>query len=272
MLNNLVGNATKFTKEGVVQLRVWRAGESVCFEISDTGIGMAEELVGQLFAPFHQGDDSITRQFGGTGLGLSISKELAELMGGTIKVSSELGVGSKFLLTLPLPVTHAPDPVRQTSGKNTSSSSPDDFPAEALEILLAEDNAINQIVGKKIMEKFGHRVTLANDGREAIDKVREGGFDVVVMDLEMPDIDGMQAAKVIRSLPGEERNVRIIAMSGHVLQECEDACHEAGMDGFISKPFDPAALKQLLKEQGSAGRELNRATSDREDFSDMLPS
>lgn len=254
ILNNLVGNATKFTNVGGVKFHVGHTPEWFEFEIKDTGIGMSPEAVENLFTPFRQEDSSITRRFGGTGLGLSISKELAELMGGSIEVSSEKGIGSTFTLKLPLKTDSSQnekttvEPSSNMLQRSSAFDCSDEMPS--LSILVAEDNSINQIVARKTIEKFGHQVTIVSDGQEAVEMVSEQNFDVVILDLEMPKMNGIQAAKAIRKLPEVSDKLRIIAMTGHALQESRDACVEAGMDGFLSKPFDPWKLRELIQVEG----------------------
>jgi len=246
ILNNLVGNATKFTEQGSVTFRISREAKQFMFEIVDTGIGMNEEAISRLFSPFSQADDSITRRFGGTGLGLSISKNLAELMGGSIGLQSEAGKGSTFVLRLPLEIISSSDPTSLKQPESDQSIFLDAQSGYHLRVLVAEDNAINQLVAQKTLEKFGHEVTIASDGREALQLASSNDFDVILMDLEMPIMDGLEAAKAIRKLPGAKGRLRILAMTGHALAESREACSEAGINGFIPKPFDLVELRDAL--------------------------
>jgi len=254
ILNNLVGNATKFTEAGVVQIRVSARTDRLIFEISDTGIGMGPEAISRLFSPFRQGDDSITRRFGGTGLGLSISQNLAELMGGRIRVRSEAGKGSTFTFQLPLEALPESAGGSRRRPKAESSLLKKVPPEDRLRVLVAEDNSINQLVARKSLERMGHRVTIASDGREAVGHAARADFDVVLMDLQMPVMDGIEAAGKIRQLPGRRGRLPIFAMTGHVMDESRRACAEAGVNGFIPKPFDLLTLRDTLEGCLDSGR------------------
>jgi signal transduction histidine kinase/CheY-like chemotaxis protein len=236
VLLNFLGNAVKFTEHGGITLRAETMGTSqdrVClwFGVTDTGIGIPNIAQRKLFSAFSQADSSISRRFGGTGLGLAISQRLVGLMGGEIGVESQPGQGSTFWCTL-------------WFGLAKAGSAPEALPTTLpelapLNILLAEDNAVNCKVATAILRKFGHRVAVAMDGEQAVAAVVAGAFDLVLMDVQMPGMDGLQAARKLREggylLP-------IIALTANVLSEDRDKALEAGMNGYVSKPFTPQTL------------------------------
>jgi two-component system sensor histidine kinase/response regulator len=240
---NIVGNAVKFTEQGRVDVRVSVADrdvpDGVLFEVSDTGIGMTEQSKSRLFQKFTQADSSISRRFGGTGLGLAISRELVELMGGTIGVDSQFGQGSRFYFTVPLA------PATGTSGV-------DDTPPLALpggrklNVLVVDDNAINQRLATVLLQGEGHQVEIASNGREAVEAAMRGSFDVILMDVQMPVMDGVQATRRIRALPPPRCGVPIVALTADALSGADERYRAAGMDAYVSKPLDPSTLFQTL--------------------------
>jgi two-component system sensor histidine kinase TorS len=251
ILFNLIGNGLEFTDRGHVALKIERraGGEgspvTLHFEVSDTGIGVPENTEDQVFDAFSQLDASISRRYGGTGLGLAICKKLVDTLGGDIGYESRLGEGSRFWFTLgfemgneeAISLAHRPSPnVRfEEVGERA--------------ILLVEDNEVGRIVGKSFLESMGHRVTLAEDGRQAVDAVKREHFDAVLMDISMPDMDGMDATRCIRALHDpDKRAVPIIAMSAHVFSSEIDDHLKAGMDAFIGKPISPEQLEHVLAE------------------------
>ncbi len=245
ILLNLVGNALKFTEAGSVVLALRRlAGdgmqERVRLEVRDTGIGIAPEQRERLFAAFSQADSSITRRYGGTGLGLSISKKLVELLGGQIDVASAPGSGSTFWFDLDLPLGNAPLP--------EAADAACILPPQRL--LLVEDNLVNQRIAATLLRQDGHQVMVANDGFEAITMARSQPFDAILMDMQMPGMDGLEATRRLRAL-GRERGGRlallpIIAMTANTQPEDIEACRAAGMNDHLGKPFEPQALYRLL--------------------------
>ena len=238
VLLNLASNAVKFTEDGKVTVRVSseRDGE-VAFEIRDTGIGIDARAQDRLFEEFSQADSGIARRYGGTGLGLSICRRLVELMGGTIAVDSRLGHGSTFRVVLPLPATCLPAPAPGPAG-------PAALPP--LDILLAEDNPVNAKVLEAILHRAGHRVTLAGDGRAAVDAAAARPFDAILMDMQMPLMDGLKATRAIRDLPPPFSAVPIIALTANAFRSDRDRCLAAGMDDYLSKPVDKTRLERTL--------------------------
>jgi TMAO reductase system sensor TorS len=255
VLLNLLGNAIKFTDAGFVRVEVeGRDGANgavplrIC--VSDSGIGIAEEARPLLFREFTQVDPSATRRFGGTGLGLAISRRIVEAMGGRIGFESAPGRGSTFWVEVPLPRgTLVPRPEPGPAAQS----------ARSLRILLAEDNPLNQEVAVGLLTRQGHEVEIAADGREAVEAVRRRPFDVVLMDVHMPELDGLAATREIRALGGERGRIPILALSASVLPSETEQCHAAGMDAHLPKPIDPSALAEALalhagaRQPGSAG-------------------
>jgi PAS domain S-box-containing protein len=234
-LFNLVGNAVKFTPSGSVTLRVRRLeGERprVAFEVADTGVGIAPEAQGRLFERFQQADASTTRRFGGSGLGLAITRRLAQMLGGEVSFSSREGAGSTFLLTI------AAEPAEVRVADETMA----DGLLDGLRILVVEDNATNRLVARRILEQLGATVETADDGLEGVTAAWRGRFDLILMDVQMPGIDGVEAARRIRALPGPAARTPIIALTANVMSHQRTAYLAAGMDGVAAKPIVPAAL------------------------------
>ena len=249
VLVNLVGNAVKFTELGGIAIRVHRAPGTelrVMFEIADTGIGIASDRLEAIFAPFEQADLSTTRRFGGTGLGLTISSRLVRLMGGAIKVTSQVGVGSTFSFDVLFEPVDETAPVRKPP---PPAVRPARLVGErSLQILLAEDNAINQRVALEILQRAGHQVTIVADGRAAVEAVEARPYDLVLMDVQMPVMDGWQATEAIRrSADPRARATRIVAMTARATAEDRAACMAHGMDGFLTKPLQIADLLRVFE-------------------------
>ncbi|MBM4783962.1 MAG: PAS domain S-box protein [Archangiaceae bacterium] len=240
VVTNLVSNAVKFTEAGSVRIVVRRAEpRGLCVEVHDTGIGIAAEKLDALFEAFSQVDGSITRRYGGTGLGLTISKRLAEQMGGRLSVVSREGVGSCFTVTLPLP------PAEVAVPKLTELESP--RPARPLRVLVAEDNAINALVVRALLERDGHQVTIVASGLEAVQASERPGWDLVLMDMQMPEFDGLEATRRIRE---RERvsgtRLPIYALTANAMKGDLERCTDAGMDDYLTKPVNLAVLRQRL--------------------------
>ena len=252
VFTNLLSNAVKFTEHGHVTLRVrflaWQAESATLqIEVEDTGIGMSDEQMSQLFSEFTQADGSTTRRYGGTGLGLSITRRLIHMMGGDIEVESKPGRGSCFRLTLPV------EPARLLGGtlpRDQRRAQPLDERQrlDGLRVLLVEDNALNQQLASELLSRQGAEVTVAIHGQAALDRLRMPGaaFDVVLMDLQMPVMDGYQATRLMREDPAL-RTLPVLAMTAHAMLEERERCLELGMQNHLSKPLDPATLYAALR-------------------------
>jgi signal transduction histidine kinase/ActR/RegA family two-component response regulator len=241
ILSNLLSNAVKFTTAGSVSLAVVRKGGTVTFTVTDTGVGFSAEFQARLFSRFEQADGSITRRFGGSGLGLAISGSLAEMMGGQIVATSEPGKGSAFTLCLPLDAAEAPAPACAIDEAAQGDIS-------AMKVLVAEDHPTNRTVVSLILEPLGVALTLVEDGRQAVEAVERETFDLILMDLQMPVLDGLSAAREIRGLEtalGLPRTP-IVALSANALPEHIAEARAAGMDGHLAKPMRPDDLIALL--------------------------
>ncbi|HYP05372.1 MAG TPA: ATP-binding protein [Bryobacteraceae bacterium] len=250
VLINLIGNAIKFTSAGEVSLRVGldavEGGRAVLrFSVKDTGIGIAPDKRLALFQPFEQADASIARQYGGTGLGLAISARIVRLMDGKIWVDSTPGCGSTFHFTACLEISaEAPAP----AGSIGTLEGFSEGVQRTLRVLVAEDNAVNQKLAVAMLTHMGHQVVLASDGAEAVAKWRTGGYDVVLMDVQMPGVDGLEATRRIRAEEGERgRHTPILAMTAHAMSGDRELCLNAGMDGYITKPISGASLREGLQ-------------------------
>lgn len=234
ILNNLVSNAIKFTEKGGIVIGVKKTSISqeqveLKFSVSDTGIGIPPEGMERLFKSFSQIDGSYTRKFGGTGLGLAISKQLVEMMGGSMWVESQVGSGSTFYFTIPFKVGNRPEekPVVQIAIHKTQ---------RPYMILLAEDDHVNQIVISSMLNKRGHSVEIANNGVEALSSCEKKKYDVILMDIQMPSMDGIEATKRIRQSEGPYRHTPIIALTAFAIQGDRERFMNLGMDEYISKP------------------------------------
>jgi PAS domain S-box-containing protein len=246
IVNNLGSNALKFTTEGQVVLAVSNPDGDLRFVVRDTGIGISAGKIGELFERFTQANSSITRRFGGTGLGLAISRELAHLMGGEITVESEEGVGSTFTARLPLVRLEGQRSVSPDGAppKEADFDDPDD-----LRILVAEDNAVNQIVIQTILEQFGLTPVLVSDGQAAVDAWRTAKWDLILMDVQMPIMDGVTATRIIRQeeLGRAGAPTPILALTANVMTHQQESYRQAGMDGVVAKPIDAATLLTAIE-------------------------
>jgi signal transduction histidine kinase len=251
VLLNLVGNAVKFTERGEVRVAVGPAGRTgavwrVRFVVSDTGIGIAPEMLPNLFQPFSQGGRSISRSYGGTGLGLAISKRLAELMGGEIGVQSAPGRGSTFWFTLPLEECPAAAPGPGGRPGPRSARRP-------LRVLVAEDNLVNQQVALRLLARLGHYAEVFPNGREAVVALERADYDLVLMDCQMPEMDGYTATREIRRRESGRGRIPINAMTAFAIQGDRETCLAAGMDDYLPKPVDLAALAAVLDRWSPPG-------------------
>jgi signal transduction histidine kinase/CheY-like chemotaxis protein/streptogramin lyase len=264
ILTNLIGNAIKFTKRGGVAVSIElesQKADGIClhFAVRDTGIGVPEDKLATIFQPFEQADRSTTRKFGGTGLGLAISSHLTELMGGRIWVESKLGEGSTFHFVACFSLgTAVPEEGREV-WVNDSQNGPvpvvEETPhpptlvssGHSLHILLAEDNRVNQRLASALFQKMGHQVTMVETGRAAVTAIEHNQFDLVLMDVQMPEMDGLEATAAIRKLEKSRiQRIPIIAMTAHAMKGDEERCLAAGMNGYVSKPINLRDLEKAM--------------------------
>ena len=255
VLLNLIGNAIKFTESGQVSVRVEvdslsDAEAMLHFTVSDTGIGIPDEKRKVIFEAFRQADGSTTRRYGGTGLGLGICSRLVELMGGRIWVESEPDRGSAFHFTARFRISEAEAPAQPgaPAGFTPESLAATEPRERGLRILLAEDNPINSTLAVRMLEKLGHQVVVARDGRQAVDRCAQERFDLILMDVQMPQMDGFEATKLIRE--GEQRtgaHTPILAMTAYAMKGDREKCLAAGMDDYVSKPIQPRELIRTIE-------------------------
>jgi CheY-like chemotaxis protein/two-component sensor histidine kinase len=247
ILLNLISNAVKFTAKGKVSLSVKSLLEDtknakIQFVVEDTGIGIPNDKLENIFESFTQAKGDTTRKYGGTGLGLTIVKKIVGLMQGEIKVESELDKGSKFIveITFPKGVSRSAEIKIEEDNQVIKLGK--------LQILLAEDNELNQILAKRVLNNFGCEVEIAENGKIALEKFRNKDYDIILMDIMMPEMDGLEATKIIRNEFSEpKKNIPILAMTAFIFTESDDNKYlEAGMDDYILKPFNPDKLKQKI--------------------------
>ncbi|WP_323814071.1 MHYT domain-containing protein [Cellvibrio sp. NN19] len=261
ILLNLIGNAIKFTQHGSVTLDISEKNDRVIFKVIDTGIGIPADRIQHIFTPFTQADASMARRFGGTGLGTTIARQLTELMGGSINVTSELNQGSCFEVELPLPATEAIKPISAA----TTISLP------ILHILIADDVPQNIEVLQLMLTRDGHRTITASNGMEAFEQFKKHKFDLVLMDIQMPEVDGLQACRMIRQWEREQavEATPIIALTASVLEQDRKDASTAGMNGFASKPIVRTELHNeiarclgLIKTEATPTQNKNELTQD----------
>ena len=258
VLNNLVNNAIKFTEQGEITVSVslkTRQKENhqekavILFTVKDTGIGIPKDKKDIIFESFSQGDNSITRQYGGTGLGITISKELIELMDGNISIESEVGKGTTVTFTIPFLIAlkrgKYPEPNKaknEEKGKSQSAVS-------GRQVLLIEDNPVNQKLAELILKKWGCNVIIAENGKKALDILKNKQFDFILMDCQMPEMDGFEATKAIRKKESKTgAHIPIIAMTALAMKTDKERCIQAGMDAYISKPIKQDELLKVITE------------------------
>jgi CheY-like chemotaxis protein len=238
----------KFTLAGEVAVHAalvqHPAGQRLRIEVRDTGVGISREAQATLFQRFSQADGSTTRRFGGTGLGLAITQRLAEMMGGEVGVRSVLGEGSVFWIEVAAPATEAVQaPVVAQSGY-----------LDGLSVLVVEDNAVNRMIASKMLENLGACVTTAEDGEQGVEAAAVHEFDLVLMDIQMPGIDGVEATRRIRALPGAASQTPIIALTANVMAHQRQDYLNAGMNGVVGKPINPSVLlAEIARLAGAAG-------------------
>lgn len=250
VLLNLISNAMKFTEAGGVALKIEQlpaSGTQVAlrFNVIDSGIGIAPEAQARLFQSFSQADNSISRRFGGTGLGLSICKKIVEMQGGRIGVESTLGSGSRFWFELTFAPAYRAEQVPAMPAIASVQAT------RALHILLAEDNEINQKVAVALLKKSGHTVQVAQNGHEAVRAVQDGRFDVILMDMHMPEMDGLAATRAIRGMPAPASSLPIVALTAAGALSDIQICMDAGMNYFLVKPFRMERLSGILQQLSS---------------------
>jgi CheY-like chemotaxis protein len=251
ILLNFVGNAIKFTARGEVVIRAMRLkkgeGQSAWlrFEVQDTGVGIPPEKQAGIFDAFTQADSSVTRQYGGTGLGLAICKRLVELMGGQIGVYSQPGQGSCFWFEVPLPVIQENAPEETTA--QPSGSTLNSHELDGVRVLLVEDNPVNQKVAIRMLQKLGCVVELAENGQQALEKLERASYDIVLMDMQMPVMDGLTATRLLRQREQQTGHHQVvIALTANAMQTDRELCLDAGMDDYLSKPLTLDALQVML--------------------------
>ena len=254
ILINLAGNAIKFTNKGLVSINVKLLKKEenkveIEFSVEDTGIGISQDKISNLFELYSQAEKSTTRKHGGTGLGLTISKKLVEMMDGTIEVESEVGKGSKFYFIIELKQGKTLKATDKSSIKKTEKKK---TPSKQLSILVAEDQLINRKIIFQLLKREGHKITIAENGKIALENVKSEKYDIVFMDIQMPEMDGLEATKLIRKFE-KENNVHtpIIAMTAHAMKGDKEVCLAAGMNYYITKPINPAELYSVIEKSQS---------------------
>jgi PAS domain S-box-containing protein len=257
---NLLSNAVKFTEQGNIVLEAAPGDQdsqtsTVVLKVTDTGIGIAEDKLPYIFEKFTQADTSITRKYGGSGLGLAITKAFVEKMGGEIQVESQPGIGSSF--TVRIPLKHS---VAKAAGSQNGQHAASELTTPKKDVLLVEDYEPNIIVASAMLRQFGYSYDVARNGFEAIRKFMHGQYDLILMDVQMQELDGLEATQRIRKLESEKNlsTIPIIAMTAHVREQDKEKCLEAGMNDFIPKPFDPSLLEAKIAQylpNESAGKQ-----------------
>jgi hypothetical protein len=253
VLLNLVGNALKFTETGSVRVaceRSSRGDDRVWLRVSvtDTGIGIPRDALARIFRRFEQQDNSTTRQFGGSGLGLAISSHLVACMGGHIEVESVVGEGSRFRFEIPLDAA-------DTGGDDDTSAragAPSTAPGARRRVLVVEDNLMNRKIAVRMLERMGHVVTTAEHGGVALERLAQQSFDLVLLDMQMPVLDGLATARAVRASAEPWSSVPIVAMTANAMQRDRERCLDAGMDGFLSKPFRFEVLREIVDSYGGS--------------------
>ncbi|MEM6522390.1 MAG: ATP-binding protein [Bacteroidota bacterium] len=251
ILINLINNALKFTHVGEISVNVDLEKENntdhwIRFEVSDTGVGISAEKLGRIFDSFTQADESVTRRYGGTGLGLSIVKQLVELQRGTIKVESKENVGTKFTFVIPYKFGSEKDLIHPRSSSKNKSLSHSFY---GVRVLLVEDNDINRLYALNILKKWNCQIDQAENGYTALEKLKVNNYDIILMDVQMPIMDGYEATNTIRkTFPEGKNNVPIIALTANAIKGDNEKCLEMGMNDYLSKPFQPESLFDAMSK------------------------
>lgn len=249
ILTNLTANALRYTERGSVRIRAELRGKVLRCEIIDTGIGIPKDRQDKIFERFTQADNSTSRRYGGTGLGLTITRELISLMNGKIGVESEVGKGSNFWFEIPCEVTDAADAPEKAAASPAAISNPDAISAAHVRVLVAEDHELNRAFMRRLFQKLGvSHFAFAETGKSALDQVAAGTFDIVLMDCHMPEMDGYTATEEIRKLAGPQHTVPIVAMTANAMSSDEERCVAAGMNAYISKPFEIGTFTRILSQ------------------------
>ena len=249
---NLVNNAMKFTSRGQVKVNILTLSSTdkivnLKIEVTDTGVGIPKNKLDHIFLAFNQADSSTTRQYGGTGLGLSICAQLAHLMGGAIYVNSIPGQGSTFVFTVTLEVTS--QSIIDRSALIINENQNTIIEKKQFNILLAEDNLINQKITVSFLKRLGHSVDVADNGRIAIEKFQSHSYDLILMDIQMPEVSGFEATKAIREIEKKSsKHVPIIALTAHALVGDKEKCLDAGMDDYLTKPLSYEELNKSISK------------------------
>ena len=277
VLFNLISNALKFTEKGEIRVRVSSKSATdddviLRFEVEDTGIGIPDNKAAILFEKFTQADGSTTRRFGGAGLGLAISRQLVNMMGGDIGVGTNIEGGSIFFFTINCSLGDSAlflanknlRPIEDVTGSATLKTRP-----KFLRILVAEDNSINQLLIKTMLEKAGHQVDLVTNGLQALDAVIRTDFDLVLMDMNTPEMDGLTATQRIRGLPVPKSHQPIIALTANAMKGDREKLIEVGMDDYVSKPIDTAELAQAIERQCKTTVALTGLVSEDDSLDDL---
>ena len=249
ILFNLVSNAVKFTDHGSISLRVRSLEGSLSFEVEDQGIGIAEDNLERIFSSFEQAEAATTRRYGGTGLGLAISRRLARLMGGELNVRSRAGEGSCFYLTLPCEEAHAIEPTLPAI-----TAAPEEAKSEApLHVLIVDDHEVNRRIVSLFIQPLGWAWTMAENGHDAVRLSRAQTFDVILMDMQMPGMDGVTATRHIRAADGPNRMTPVVALTANALESHRQAWAEVGVHTVLTKPIDPDLLISALADHAAQG-------------------
>ena len=260
---NLVGNAVKFTRRGAIEIDAWHRSphghvpDWLYLAVADSGVGIPEAKLGSVFDRFSQADGSYARQFEGAGLGLAIVRRIVESLGGSLCIDTEAGAGTTVVLALPAPVAPGEAVAGPARSETTENEPAEDEPAVPLRILLAEDELIGQLGARVMLERMGHSVVAVNDGRAAVQAALEQEFDCVLMDIQMPEMDGLEATRILRStsLPGRTERLPVIAMTAYALSGDREKFLAAGMDEYIAKPFQQEDLRAVLQAVAAKRRQ-----------------